>query len=87
MKADELRELTDTEIKEQLVLLREELFNLRFQKVTAQIQNPSRLRFVRRDIARILTLCREKEINPAELAEETPTPKRASRKKKASKED
>lgn len=56
MKAEELREQTDGELEKRLADLREELFNLRFQHATGQLENPIRLRDVRRDIARVLTV-------------------------------
>ena len=63
MKASELRELSIPELKEKLRELREELFNLRFQKSIHQLENPMRIRQVKRDIARVLTVIREKELN------------------------
>ena len=63
MKARELRELSIPELKEKLRELREELFNLRFQKSIHQLENPMRIRQVKRDIARVLTVIREKELN------------------------
>ncbi|AEH22862.1 ribosomal protein L29 [Thermodesulfobacterium geofontis OPF15] len=63
MKARELRELSIPELKEKLSQLREELFNLRFQKTIHKLENPMRIRQVKRDIARILTILREKELN------------------------
>lgn len=63
MKSRELREYSIPELKEKLVKLREELFNLRFQKTLHQLENPMRIRQVKRDIARILTILREKELN------------------------
>ncbi|HHF53388.1 MAG: 50S ribosomal protein L29 [Thermodesulfobacterium sp.] len=63
MKARELRELSIPELKEKLSQLREELFNLRFQKTVHKLENPMRIRQVKRDIARILTILREKELN------------------------
>ncbi len=63
MKARELRELSIPELKEKLSELREELFNLRFQKSIHKLENPMRIRQVKRDIARILTILREKELN------------------------
>ena len=56
MKIAELREMTDTELREQLDRNRQELLNLRFQSSTQQLENPRRMRQVKRDIARILTL-------------------------------
>ncbi|MCD6168787.1 MAG: 50S ribosomal protein L29 [Caldiserica bacterium] len=61
MKARELRELSIDELERKLEELRRELFNLRFQQATHQLKNPVRIRFVRRDIARILTILKEKE--------------------------
>lgn len=63
MKPKELRELSIPELKEKLSTLRQELFNLRFQKALHKLENPMRIRQVKRDIARILTIIREKELN------------------------
>ena len=68
-QAKELRDFNDTELEHQLGEAKEELFNLRFQNATGQLDNSARLRTVRRDIARILTVLREKEIEAAEAAE------------------
>ncbi len=62
MKASELRELSDTELDEKLDEYKEELFNLRFQNVTGQLDNPRRLKQVRHEIARVLTVQREREL-------------------------
>ncbi len=67
MKARELRELSIPELKEKLAELREELMNLRFQKTIHQLENPMRIRQVKRDIARILTVLREKELLNKEI--------------------
>ncbi len=56
MKAEELRGKTPDQLKEQLLDLKKEQFNLRFQKATGQLENTSRVREVRRDIARIKTI-------------------------------
>jgi large subunit ribosomal protein L29 len=69
-KAAELRELADDELVSRLNEAREELFNLRFQHVTGQLDNYARLGHVRKDIARMLTLLREREIAAAEALEE-----------------
>ena len=61
MKAKELRELSIPELKERLAKLREELMNLRFQKTIHRLENPMRIRQVRREIARVLTIIKEKE--------------------------
>ncbi len=62
MKASELRELTMDELREKYRELKEELFNLRFQKAVGQLGNPMRIREVKRTIARIKTVMREKEL-------------------------
>jgi|Deesub1362A_J573_1020465.scaffolds.fasta_scaffold02136_10 large subunit ribosomal protein L29 len=59
-KASELRTMTIEELREEEKKLRKELFNLRFQKVTGEIENPMRIRQVKRQIARILTVINEK---------------------------
>ena len=56
MKAEDLRGKTPDQLKEQLLDLKKEQFNLRFQKATGQLENTSRVREVRRDIARIKTI-------------------------------
>ena len=56
MKASEVRAKGDEELREQLLQLKKEQFNLRFQKATGQLENTSRVRAVRRDIARIKTI-------------------------------
>jgi len=62
MKAFELRDLTTAELEEKLDEAKEELFNLRFQLATNQLDNTARLRAVRREVARISTVIREQEI-------------------------
>jgi len=59
-KAFELRDMTIEELRQEEAALRKELFNLRFQKVTGDLQNPKRIRQVRKDIARVLTVINEK---------------------------
>jgi large subunit ribosomal protein L29 len=68
-KARELRELDDEELETRLREAKEELFNLRFQHVTGQLDNYARLQQVKRDIARMHTLLREHEIEAAEALE------------------
>jgi large subunit ribosomal protein L29 len=65
----ELREFGDEELTDQLVESRTELFNLRFQHVTGQLDNYSRLADLRRDVARMHTLLREREIAAAEAGQ------------------
>jgi large subunit ribosomal protein L29 len=60
MKAAELRDLSDEELRGKLRELQEELFNLRFQLATGQIENVGRIRTVRRDIARLKTIQHQK---------------------------
>ncbi len=62
MRASELRDLPYEELQEKLGDSKEELFNLRFQLATNQLDNTTRLRSVRREIARIATAMREQEI-------------------------
>ncbi len=63
VKADELRGMTDAELADREADLREQLFKLRFQKTTGQVENAGRLRSVRRDLARVLTIRRERAIH------------------------
>ena len=62
MKAKEIRDLTTAEIEEKIKSLKEELFNLRFQLATGQLENTARIREVRKTIARMKTVIREREI-------------------------
>jgi large subunit ribosomal protein L29 len=62
----ELRDMADEELIERLESDKEELFNLRFQLATGQIDNPMRIKDVRHEIARILTIVREREIENEE---------------------
>jgi len=61
MKAGELRESTAEELEKKEQDLRRELFNLRFQQATGEIENPMRMRTIKKDIARILTVVTEKK--------------------------
>jgi large subunit ribosomal protein L29 len=62
VKANNYRDLTSAELNEKVSELKEELFNLRFQLATGQLENPMRLREVRKNIARTKTAIREKEL-------------------------
>ena len=62
MKTKEIRELTDAEAQAKLRDLRQELFNLRLQQQGARLERPSRIRDVRRDIARTETILRERQL-------------------------
>ena len=59
---DKIREMTMPELENELKKMKTELFNLRFQHVTGQLENPCRMKDVKRDIARIKTVIRENEI-------------------------
>lgn len=65
-KVAELRECDDAELETRLAESKQELFNLRFQLATGQLDNVSRIGQVRRDVARIKTVLREREIEAAE---------------------
>ena len=65
VSAGELRELTDDELTDKLRESKEELFNLRFQMATGQLDNNRRLRTVKQEIARIYTVLRERELGLA----------------------
>ena len=66
VKASELLELDEDELEHRLSDAKQELFNLRFQLATGQLDNASRIRQVRRDVARVKTLIRQREIRAAE---------------------
>jgi large subunit ribosomal protein L29 len=59
--SEEIRDLTDIEIGEQIAQTKEELFRLRFRSATQELENPALLRQLRRDIARMNTILRERE--------------------------
>ncbi len=63
MKASEIKEMTTEEILQKIGELKQELFNLRFQAATAQLDNPMRIRDVRREIAQAKTVLRQREIS------------------------
>jgi large subunit ribosomal protein L29 len=67
--ATELRDLSPDDLATKLAEAKEELFNLRFQAATGQLENHGRLRTVRRDIARIYTVLRERELGITESPE------------------
>ena len=60
MKAQDLREKTPDQLRDQLASLKKEAFNLRFQKATGQLENTSRMQTVRRDAARVKTILNQK---------------------------
>jgi large subunit ribosomal protein L29 len=81
VKASELTELNDEELARELAQAKEELFNLRFQNVTGQLDNSNRLGEVRRDIARIFTVMRERELAGGPVAR-TATPATETRRRR-----
>ncbi|MFA5634981.1 MAG: 50S ribosomal protein L29 [Anaerovoracaceae bacterium] len=66
MKLEKMRELSESELTVEVKKLKNELFNLRFQQVTGQLENPIKMRDVRKEIARAKTILREKELKRAE---------------------
>ncbi|MBR2560132.1 MAG: 50S ribosomal protein L29 [Firmicutes bacterium] len=62
MELNKIREMTDVELAHEFDQKKQELFNLRFQHVTGQLENPVKMREVKRDIARVKTIIREKEM-------------------------
>lgn len=62
MKAKQIKEMTNDELVAKLAQLKEELFNLRFRHATGQLENPNVLSNVKKDIARVKTVLREREI-------------------------
>jgi len=63
MKTNELRDKTELELQQTLKELKDELFNLRFQHAINQLENPMRINSVKKDIARVMTIIREKQLN------------------------
>jgi large subunit ribosomal protein L29 len=66
MKAKELRDMEASDLLKKLDGLKEELFNLRFQIATNQLDNPMRIREVRRDIARVKTILKERDLKASQ---------------------
>ncbi len=60
MKTEDIRAMTLDQLNDELLKLKKERFNLRFQRATGQLENTTRVRDVRRDIARIMTIARQK---------------------------
>ncbi len=65
MKAQDLKSKTPDQLKDQLVALKKEAFNLRFQQATGQLENTARMRAVRRDVARVNTILNQKAADAA----------------------
>jgi len=66
MELNKIREMSEAELNAELLKMKKDLFNLRFQHVTGQLENPILLRETRRDIARVKTIIKEKELARAE---------------------
>lgn len=62
MELKKIREMSETELQAELVKMKKDLFNLRFQHVTGQLENPIKMRDTKKDIARVKTIIREKEL-------------------------
>ena len=62
MELKKVREMSEAELNSELVRMKKDLFNLRFQHVTGQLENPIKMRETKRDIARVKTIIREKEL-------------------------
>jgi large subunit ribosomal protein L29 len=73
MKASEIRDWDDVEIRARLEELREERFRLRFRRGTMQLENPKMVQHVRRDVARLNTILRERELTETSEASGTET--------------
>ena len=74
MKAIDLRDKTPDQLRDELEKLKKEAFNLRFQQATGQLEKPSRIREVRRDVARVKTVLNEKAIEAARGVTTAPAP-------------
>ncbi|MGI6204911.1 MAG: 50S ribosomal protein L29 [Anaerovoracaceae bacterium] len=66
MELKQMREMSDSELNAELEKMKKDLFNLRFQHVTGQLENPQLMKSTKRDIARIKTIMREKEIEASQ---------------------
>ncbi len=67
MELKKMRDMTEAELNNELKKLKNELFNLRFQHVTGQLENPIKMRDVKKEIARVKTIIREKELKKAQV--------------------
>ena len=66
MELNKMREMSEAELNAELLKMKKDLFNLRFQHVTGQLENPIKMRETKRDIARVKTIIREKELAKAQ---------------------
>ena len=62
MELKKIRQMSEAELNAELIRMKKDLFNLRFQHVTGQLENPVQMRETKRDIARVKTIIREKEL-------------------------
>ena len=65
MELKKMREMSEVELNAELVKMKKDLFNLRFQHVTGQLENPIKMRDTKRDLARVKTIIREKQLEKA----------------------
>jgi len=83
MKMTDIKALTDDQLSDEIVKLKKEQFNLRFQRATGQLENTSRVRVIRRDVARMKTIAAQKRAGmPEPVAKATPAPKAEKTEKK-----
>lgn len=83
MKAADARAMTLDQLDDEVLKLKKEQFNLRFQRATGQLENTSRVRVIRRDIARMLTIAAQKRAGmPEPVAKAAPAPKAEKTEKK-----
>ena len=82
MKTTEITSMTTAELQEKLTNLKAELFNLRFSHTTGSLTNPLALRNCKRDIAKVKTVLRERELNIAKTAPVEVAPKKTTKKAK-----
>ncbi len=66
MELKKMREMSEVELNAELVKMKKDLFNLRFQHVTGQLENPMKMRDTKKDIARVKTIIREKQLEKAQ---------------------
>ena len=80
MKAKDIRELQDHELGQKLTDLRQELFNLRFSHTTGQLNNPMQMVNCKKDIAKVLTIMRERELRGVQKGAQNGSPKLKNKK-------
>ena len=81
MKAADVRAMTLDQLDDEVLKLKKEQFNLRFQRATGQLENTSRVREVRRDIARMITIARQKRVGDEPAVKEAKAPAKSERPK------